>query len=137
MTVLSVKPEADIRAFRNIFQVKRPTRSRAKVSVIDVRESLAKGSNAGKNMLSHLRRAQGGSKASPSLIVGDWTYQVYDSFQTALDVEEAIERKLNLICCYKGEGFCSLNTRQIARIFELHHHVLFGSTLIRTETKVS
>ena len=138
MIVLSVEPDADARDFRSISQRKRPGRSRAVLSVIDVRESLAKGNDAGKNILSHFSRArQSESEASPSLIIGDWTYQVYDTFQTALGVEEAIERKFNLVCCYRGEGFCSLDIRQIARIFELHHQVLFGSTLFQMETKTS
>ena len=138
MTILSVQPDADARAFRSIFQGKRQARGRAMLSVIDVRESLAKGNDADKNILSLLKRArQSGSKASPPLIIGDWAYQVYDAFQTALGVEEALERKFNLVCCYRGEGFCSLNPRQIARILELHHQVLFGSTLFRAEIKVS
>ena len=57
-------------------------------------------------------------------------HSVYDRFNIALDVEETEREMSNLLCCYRAEGFWSLPPAQIARVFELHRRVLFGSVVL-------
>jgi hypothetical protein len=133
MTVLSAQPEDDSRSFGSMMRRHRGG-GKESLSVIDVRRVLAEKRNPARGIRSLLSDARRSGKGARSpLIVGDWTHRVYDTFQTALQVEEAEERTSNLVCCYRGEGFWSLNTGSIATIFELHRRVLFGSTVFGKE----
>ena len=129
--VLSAQPEADTRVFRGMIRRKGWARGRCLLSVVDIREPLSEGRNAVGNIISHTRGASASAREeSPPLVIGDWTHLVYDTFQTALSIEEAEEGMLNLICCYRGEGFWSLDCKQVTQILERHQRVMFGPAVL-------
>jgi hypothetical protein len=96
--------------------------------VIDVRDTLAEKDPVG-GMISLLEETRRhGKPGALTLIIGDWTHTTYDNFGVALAVEESEKQGGNTICCYREEGFWSLACEEIARVFELHQRVMFGST---------
>lgn len=135
--VLSAQPGADTEWLRRTIRRNGKGRREKPLSVVDVRECLAKGRSTGDSILSLLRNAlHAGPEAEPTIIIGDWTCKAYDRFHVVLEVEEAEEDTVNLICCFRGEGFWSLPTKQIAQTFELHRRVLFCSTIFGKETEI-
>ena len=100
------------------------------LSVIDVRRTLARNRDSASGIISLLRKARRKRPAgSPVLVIGDWMHQTYDDIDVALVVEESESNEPNTVCCYREEGFWSLGCEKIARIFELHRRVMFGSSV--------
>jgi hypothetical protein len=130
LTVLSAQPVTDANYFKN--RERKTTRQRAlpRASIIDVRGPLARNRNPAESIISLLKKARrDGPPHSRMLIVGDWTHQTYENFDVALKVEERESKASDTVCCYREEGFWSLSCEQIARIFELHQRVIFGSSV--------
>jgi hypothetical protein len=98
--------------------------------VIDVRGALARNKNPAESIISLLKKARRDRPPlSRVLIIEDWTHQTYDNIDVALTVEEHERKAPDTVCCYREEGFWSLSCEQIARIFELHQRVMFGSSV--------
>ena len=132
--VLSSNPRADTKFFLGTAWKQLSPNRRRRVSSVDMKEVCRKEQEPTEDIKSIiLTGRQGESLKQPPLIVGDWLHQVYDRFGVGLEVEEAEARRgmRNLICCYRQEGFWSLDCEQIARTFELHEQVLSGQTLLR------
>jgi hypothetical protein len=135
LLVLSAQPHSDTRCFRNKMKRSATLRGRPSPVVVDVSD-MANSRNPLSDVQSGLKEALGDfPEGSTPLVIADWTHQVYDRFSICLEDEEEMERMLekmtlNLVCCYRAEGFWSLDTKGIARLFELHRRVLFGSTVM-------
>ena len=136
VTVLSAQPNADAKSFGRLIQKKRSQRDRV-LSVVDFTDPL-RGKGTAKEITSVVIRKHTELGKKP-LIIADWLHQVYGKFEVGLAVEEALAEANvdNLICCYRGEGFCSLHIRQIAHIFELHSLALLGSSVFDDEVRSS
>jgi len=130
VTVLSVQPDMDIDFFRSRGRKGIARGTRPNASVIDVRETLARKKDPSSGIISILKEARRNKPlGSRVLVIGDWMHQTYDDIGVALTVEESESNEPNTICCYREEGFWSLDCEQIARVFELHRRVVFGSSV--------
>jgi hypothetical protein len=130
LTILSAQPETDANFFRSREKRKTGRRALPHASVVDVTRALSKHADPTGSIMSLLKKARSGrQKGSHALIIGDWAHQTYGDIHVALAVEESESREDNAICCYREEGFWSLECEQIARIFELHRRVMFGSSI--------
>ena len=134
MLVLSSNPQSDTRFFSGRAWKHLSHNQKGLVSSVDMRTICRKEEEPTEDIKSIISKGgrQDPSRPSP-LIVGDWLHQVYDRFGVGLAVEEEeTERGVrNMICCYRQEGFWSLDCEQIARAFELHEQVLSGQTLLK------
>jgi hypothetical protein len=130
LAVLSVQPDTDISFFKTSGRKSTALRAVPHASVIDVRDTLSRSKDRARGMISLLNKARQNRPAGhPALIIGDWIHQIYDDFGVALAFEESEGDEPNTVCCYREEGFWSLGCEQIARIFEMHRRVIFGSSV--------
>jgi hypothetical protein len=63
--------------------------------------------------------------------VADWAYKFYPQVEEVLRVERSLARRggnLSVYCCFRKEGFASLDPGVIAELMELHHQVIFPAT---------
>jgi hypothetical protein len=130
LTVLSAQPDSDTTYFGSRERKKDARRGLPHASVIDVRVAFARNKDPARSIIALLKKARRNRPAgSPALIIGDWIHRTYDNIDIALAVEESEGKEANAVCCYRQEGFWSLGCEQIARIFELHRRVIFGSSV--------
>lgn len=129
VVVFSSRPDTDSKFFRRMVKKVRPRRGLQSSSMIDLREVLENDESDAADILailheSRVEPSQGGRRR---LVVGNWLHECYRRFDVGLEVEEGEEGSRDLICCYRSEGFWSLDVKHIARIFELHDRIMFGS----------
>jgi hypothetical protein len=63
--------------------------------------------------------------------VADWAYKFYPQVETVLQVERSLARRggnLCVYCCFRAEGFASLDPGVIVELMELHHQIIFPAT---------
>jgi hypothetical protein len=132
-TILSAQPELDARFFGRRARKEAARGHRAGPKTYDIMEFLRR-PDASDGIVSlakaTLKHAQG---ASRPVIIGDWTHLRYDDFGVVLETErKENEASLPAICCYRQEGFCSLDPKQIIGVLDNHHRTYFGSTIFES-----
>jgi hypothetical protein len=117
--IITAQPEADTKLLREFGQSNR--------SIVDVTDALS-GDRPARNIASMLKAAcRNIRKERRGLVIGDWLHRVYDEFEIGLEVEEVVRDSVNLVCCYRGEGFWSMDINHLARLFEMHDRIMFGT----------
>ena len=62
--------------------------------------------------------------------LGDWAHLMYKKVEPLVEIERGINDLDGLdsvICCYRIEGFSSINLRHVAQLVELHSRIVFRS----------
>jgi hypothetical protein len=130
LRILSSEPKADALSFGSgswkIWQ-----RGKGAIMMVDMERLLRDKRRSAEEITSAITSPSRGER--PRLTVGDWLHLVYGRFHVGLAVEEEEARRgvRNLICCFRSEGFWSLDVKHISRILELHDEVVFGNTVLR------
>jgi hypothetical protein len=129
-TVLSVRPEIDRRFFEKMTKKAAARRHPPQPSVYDARRISSGSRDPTEEVLSIFKDAlKQSSGSSAPMLIGDWGHLRYDNFETILNLERRLEEEsLSPICCYRNEGFCSLDPKQIIGVLETHRKTFFGST---------
>lgn len=129
-TVLSAQPEIDARFFGRKTKTAATHRYQSPPTICDAREFSSGGRNPSDEVVALWKSAQKRApSATPPIMVGDYAHLVYDRFEVILDIETKVDAEsFSPICCYREEGFWSLDPKQIIGIFETHETFLRGST---------
>ncbi|MDE1852472.1 MAG: hypothetical protein KGI38_01860 [Thaumarchaeota archaeon] len=131
-TIMSAQPAEDAKFFNRKARIQ-ARRLRLPPSTYDVREILSRNPDPSDEILSTFKAARRNSPPGfPPLIIGDWAHLSYDDFDAVLNTERKVEEaSLTAICCYRQEGFYSLDPKQIIGVFETHRQTLLGSATFR------
>jgi hypothetical protein len=131
VVVLSSNPKVDALFFKGK-EWKETCRRARPVSSIDMKRIVGgKHEPANDVIRTTMKSLEHRPEDSAPLVVGDWFHQVYNRFEVGLAVERhhTLSKVRNMICCYRGEGFWSLDVIHLARVFDLHDRVIFGTTI--------
>jgi hypothetical protein len=132
LKVLSEQPDADSRHFAS-HKPGNSSMGGKNTSVVDARD-IFRPDRDERTMLSLAKNELNADGRGPtSVLIGDFSKILYDRFHIKLDLEEASEElsdSVHVICCYKAEGFWSLDPSDIAKVFELHKSMMLGSNVI-------
>ncbi len=131
LVILTSEPKIDSKMFGGRPGKKgRSALDRLPRSMIDVRHILADDHKAPDRLSSLIRELnrKAMKENTRSLIFANYPFEFYQDLSRELAIEESVGDMRDLVCCYKGEGFWSLDPAQIARELELHQRILFGST---------
>ena len=131
--ILGADPASEVRFFGSRAWRNASRGGRTQVASVDARRLCGMRDPANDIRSTFIEAIRHHPGTPPPLIVADWLHLVYDRFDVGLEVEtwHVRERTPNLICCYRGEGFWSLDVKQIARVLELHDRTLFGQNEFR------
>ena len=71
--------------------------------------------------------------------IGDWAHTFYNRIEDVMDIERSLARQegeLITFCCFREEGFASLNLAVITELMELHNQVIFPATTFNWTPKL-
>lgn len=64
--------------------------------------------------------------------IGSFIHEFYPRFEVGLDLEQHLavrKPQASILCCYRIEGFSSLNPKHIAEVCQLHDRVHFPNAV--------
>jgi hypothetical protein len=72
--------------------------------------------------------------------MGDWAHTFYHRIENVMDIERSLARQKGeriIFCCFREEGFASLNLAVLVELLELHNQVIFPAKTFNWTPKLS
>lgn len=125
--VLTTHPRRDSTYFKARGPVIRGRGTSPKI--LDATEVCNPVRNSDEEILSLVARGKREARAKKGLFVSDLSELFYDRYDFRLALDET-EASSNQICCYRREGFWSLDPKYIAKSFHQHGYVFTDSGVL-------
>jgi hypothetical protein len=64
--------------------------------------------------------------------MGDWVHLLYENVEPLVKIEHGINDIKGLdsvLCCYRIEGFCTLDLKYVAQLAEAHNRIAFQTSM--------